>query len=257
MTEDEEKDPKISESKGTNLNLILARVGILLILMAIVIIILIIFNKDRQEAKENKKTNNWEDSYKKADEFISKLNLTERIGLLYGTKNMKYEIGMDKGEANKEKGINTVSSPSVYIMRTPQVGRTWEGFGEDSHYSGVCAAEIIKGIQDYGVIATLKHFVGNDQETYRHSSSSNIEINVLMDIYIEPFYRPIHEAKVGAVMAAFNALNNTYCSENKYFLTDILRRILDFKGFDLSDWWSVYSSHSDTFKFGLDINMYF
>jgi beta-glucosidase len=76
-----------------------------------------------------------------------------------------------------------------------------------------------------------------------------------MDIYIEPFYRPIHEAKVGGVMAAYNAVNNTYCSENKILLTDILRGILDFKGFVMSDWWSVYSNHSDSFNSGLDLNM--
>ena len=140
-------------------------------------------------------------------------------------------------------------------MRTPQAGRTWEGFGEDPYYSGVCASEIIKGMQDHGVIATIKHFIGNDQETYRHSSSSNIEMNALMDIYAEPFYRPIHEAKVGSMMAAFNAFNNTYCSENKFLLTDILRGILDFKGFVMSDWWSIYSNHSDSFNSGLDLNM--
>jgi hypothetical protein len=78
-----------------------------------------------------------------------------------------------------------------------------------------------------------------------------------MDIYIEPFYRPIHEAKVGAVMAAYNAVNNTYCSENKILLTDILRGILDFKGFVMSDWWSVYSNHSDSFNSGLDLKSFF
>ena len=56
-------------------------------------------------------------------------------------------------------------------------------------------------------------------------------------------------------MAAYNALNNTYCSENKILLTDILRGVLDFKGFVMSDWWSVYSNHSDSFNSGLDLNM--
>ena len=74
---------------------------------------------------------------------------------------------------------------------------------------------MIKGIQNVGVIATIKHFVRNDQETYRHAASSNIDKSPLMDIYVEPFYRAIHEAKVGAVMSAYSAVNNTYCSENK------------------------------------------
>ena len=71
-------------------------------------------------------------------------------------------------------------------MRT-QSGRVWEAFGEDPFYTGVCASEIIKGIQDSGVIVSIKHFLGNGQETYRHASSSNIELGPLMDIYAEPF----------------------------------------------------------------------
>ena len=114
---------------------------------------------------------------------------------------------------------------------------------------------MIKGIQSVGVIDTIKHFVGNDQETYRHSSSSNIEMGLLMDIYVEPFYRAIKEANVGAIMSCYNAVNNTYCSENKFLLTVILREILEFKGFVMSDWWAVYSNHSDNFNSGLDMNM--
>ena len=104
-------------------------------------------------------------------------------------KTLLYEIGKAQGEENKEKGINTFLSPCVNIMRTPQAGRVWEAFGEDPFYSGICASEMIKGIQSVGVIATIKHFVGNDQETYRHSSSLNIEMGPLMNIYVEHFYR--------------------------------------------------------------------
>ena len=285
------------------------------------IISIIIVVADYEEEVPKKMLNlSWDESFNKSEEFISKLNLKEKIGLLYGTENMKiqfltdenekkiacegkidplkndkvhfkgmciqngpagirfangtgiswqaaintaatfnkklmYEIGRAQGDESKEKGINTLLAPCVNIMRTPQSGRVWESFGEDPFYSGVCASEIIKGIQDSGVIATIKHFVGYDRETYRHSSTSNINKNALMDIYIEPFYRAIHDADVGSIMAAYNALNNIYCSENKDLLTDILRKDLEFKGFVISDWWSVYSNHSNTFNSGLDLNM--
>ena len=62
-----------------------------------------------------------------------------------------------------------------------------------------------------------------------------MDMQTLMDIYVEPFYHPIHEAEVGSIMAAYNAINNTYCYENKYLLTDILRGILGFRGFVMSD----------------------
>ena len=293
-----------------------------IILAIIVAVILFFFLRGKKDSNSTKKTDKWDDSYKKAKEFISKLNRTERVSLLYGTENMRfldpsrtkeeeykhlcvgqidafknekvnfkgmclqdgpagvrfsrgtsiswqanlnlastfnktllYEVGKAQGEENKEKGINTFLSPCVNIMRTPQAGRVWEAFGEDPFYSGVCATQMIKGIQDAGVIATVKHFVGNDQETYRHASSSNIDMSPLMDIYVEPFYRAIHDGKVGAVMACYNAVNNSYCSENKPLLTNILRKILNFRGFVMSDWWAIYSNHSDNFNSGLDMNM--
>ena len=85
------EEAEMTESERTKYRLknFFCIIGILLIFVAISIIILIIFNKDLPPQKPDKKINNWNDSYIKADEFISKLNLTERIGLLYGTENMK------------------------------------------------------------------------------------------------------------------------------------------------------------------------
>ena len=286
-----------------------------------IVITLLFISLQIFKSNQRKTQDNWDDSYEKAQEFVSKLNTTEKINLLFGTENMAfykgrvedseryhlcegrinplknekvdfkgiclqdgpsgvrfakgtsiswqsnlnlaatfnkklmYDVGKAQGEECKEKGINVLLSPCVNIMRTPQAGRVWEAYGEDPFYTGVCASLMINGIQDAGVIATIKHFVGNDQETYRHASSSNIKMAPLMDIYVEPFYRAIHDANVGAVMAAYNALNNKYCGENKFLLTDILRGILDFKGFVMSDWFGIYSNHSDTFNSGLDMNM--
>jgi len=313
------EDPKGgSEKKPSKIKYFLL-LGISLVAVIIFFAILLSTMKTNEVKKDG---NDWKDSYRKAEQFVSKLNRTEKLGLLYGTENMKflypqyvteeerdkhcvgeidkfkndkvefkgmclqdgpagirfvkgtsiswqsalntastfnktlmYLVGKAQGEENKEKGINAFLSPCVNIMRTPQAGRVWEAFGEDPFYSGVCATQVVKGIQDAGVIATIKHFVGNDQETYRHASSSNIDKAPLMDIYVEPFYRPIHEANVGSVMSCYNAVNNTYCAENKELLTNILRGILDFKGFVVSDWWSIYNNHSDNFNSGLDMNM--
>ena len=295
---------------------------VLLVIIGIVILIIVLINKNKSKSEEEQDEGIWAESYKKARDFVSKLNRTEKVNLLYGTENMRflypgkaedsefshlcvgkidpfkndkvdfkgmclqdgpagtrfakgtsiswqsnlnlastfnktlmYEVGKEQGAENKEKGINTFLSPCVNIMRTPQAGRVWEAFGEDPFYSGVCATQMIKGIQENGVIATIKHFVGNDQETYRHASSSNIDKAPLMDIYVEPFYRAIHEANVGAVMSCYNAVNDTYCSENYELLTNILRGILGFKGFVMSDWWAIYGAHEDNFKSGLDMNM--
>ena len=170
-------------------------------------------------------------------------------------KELMYQIGKSQGEENKAKGINTFLSPSVNIMRTPQSGRIWEAYGEDPFYNGVCATQIVKGIQDAGVIATIKHYVCNDQETYREYSSSNVETQALFDIYVEPFYRPIKEANVAAMMCAYNAVNDTYSCENSFLLTDVLRGFLNFKGFVMSDWWALKNNSPKSFNAGCEVNM--
>ena len=170
-------------------------------------------------------------------------------------KNLMYEVGRAQGEENKEKGINVVLAPCANMMRNPKGGRVWESYGDDPYYTGVCASEITKGIQDAGVIACLKHFVANDQETYRKASSSNMDKQTLMDIYAEPFYRSIHEANLGSIMAAYNAVNNEYCYESKYILTDILRDILGFRGFVMTDWWALTNDDPISINSGIDMNM--
>ena len=316
----EVQSPQEEKPNGIKIKYIISIMGIMLILVAIIILFMILFVNNENEEKSE--IDSWDISYKKAEEFISKLNLTEQVNLLFGTENMKgdsiiiedesekeflcvgqidpfknqnvdfkgiclqdgpagirftkgtsiswqaaintaatfnkklmYEIGKAQGEENKIKGINAFLSPCANMHRSPQGGRIWEAFGDDPFYTGVCASEIVKGIQDSGVIATIKHFVGNDQETYRKASSSNIDMATLMDIYIEPFYRAIHDGNVGAIMSGYNAVNNKYCDENKFILTDVLRGILKFRGFVMSDWWGVYSNHTDTINSGLDMNM--
>ena len=293
--------------------------GVTLILALIVVVLIIFLITSRENGQQSK----WDIAYMKAEEFISKLNLTERVNLLFGTENMKgtsssliknesekeflcvgridplknsqvdfkgmclqdgpagvrfangtsiswqaaintaatfnktlmHEIGKAQGQESKIRGINTLLAPCVNMLRSPQGGRVWEAFGDDPFYSGVCATEIVKGIQEEGVIASVKHFVTNDQETYRKASSSNVDMATLMDIYIEPFYRVIHYGDVGSILSSYNAINNSYCDENKVLLTDILRGILNFRGFVVSDWWGVYSNDSHTINSGLDMNM--
>ena len=274
----------------------------------------------RETREENEEKKLWKDSYDKAEKFIKKLTLQEKINLLYGTENMKqitpivkddserqwlcvgkidpmpdhdfkgmclqdgpagvrcakgsaisyqgssntaatfnktlfYLIGKSQGEECKIHGINTLLAPSMNLMRSPQGGRGWEGFGEDPYLSGVAGAQVTKGIQDAGVIACIKHFVANDQETYRKASSSNMDVRTLMDIYVEPFYRAIKDGHAGSVMASYNAINNTYVYESKWLLTHVLREICGFQGFVVSDWWEVVSNTTATIEAGLDMNM--
>jgi len=169
-------------------------------------------------------------------------------------KKLMLKIGKAQGKESKEKGINTLLSPCVNIMRKPKDGVLWESFGDDPFYSGICASEIIKGIQKSGVIAAIKHFLGNDEKEYEILNSSNTDINALMDIYVEPFYRAINDSEVRAIVVGNNTMNHTFCYENEYLLNNILREILNFKGFVISDLCDIYNNHSYNYSL-LDLSI--
>ena len=170
-------------------------------------------------------------------------------------KTLMYEVGKAQGKEFRNKGINVALGPAMNIQRNPQGGRIWECYGDDPFLSGVAATQIIKGIQSNGVIACAKHYVGNDQETNRKNSSSNIKEQALWEIYIEPFYRSVKDAEVGAIMTAYNSINGTYCVNNSKIVNDYLKKRIGYQGYVMTDWWEVMSDSPDNFNNGVDMNM--
>ncbi|KAG4088615.1 beta-glucosidase [Neocallimastix lanati (nom. inval.)] len=164
------------------------------------------------------------------------------------------KVGEAQGNEFYQRGINFALGPAMNIQRAPASGRIWESFGEDPFLAGQCGIEVVKGMQSQGVIATSKHFVGNDQENNRGASSSNIPEQALWEVYLEPFYRVVKEAETNAIMSSYNAVNGTYTVQNKRLLTDILKGKLGFEGMVMSDWWSIYDVEK-SFGAGMDMNM--
>ena len=170
-------------------------------------------------------------------------------------KSLMYEVGKAQGKEFREKGVNVALTPAMNIQRNPQGGRIWESFGDDPFLAGVAATQIIKGIQSNGVIACAKHYVGNDQETNRKNSSSNIKEQALWEIYLEPFIRSVQDAEVGAIMAAYNAINYTYVINNTRIVQNYLKEKIGYRGYVMSDWWAITSDDPNIFTSGIDMNM--
>lgn len=177
-------------------------------------------------------------------------------------KQLMYERGKGQGLEARKKGINIVLGPSVGPLgRLPAGGRNWEGFGSDPVLQGIAAAETIKGIQENGVIATIKHFVGNEQEHFRQSwewgtpnaMSSNINDRALHELYAWPFADSIR-AGVGSVMCSYNQVNNSYACQNSKLLNGILKDEMGFQGFIQSDWLAQRSGVASALA-GLDMSM--
>ncbi|KAK4127797.1 glycoside hydrolase family 3 protein [Parathielavia appendiculata] len=175
-------------------------------------------------------------------------------------KALMYARGVAMGKEYRGKGANVHLGPSVGPLgRKPLGGRNWEGFGSDPVLQAKAAALHIQGVQEQGIIATIKHFIGNEQEMYRMYNlfqpgySANIDDRTLHEIYLWPFAEAVH-AGVGAVMTAYNAVNGSACSQNSYLINGILKDELGFQGMVMSDWLS-HISGVDSALAGLDMNM--
>lgn len=167
---------------------------------------------------------------------------------------MLYRMGQALGEEALQEKVNIVLGPGVNIKRNPLCGRNFEYFSEDPYLSGKLAANFIKGVQSTGTGTCIKHFAANNQETRRQTIDSVVDERTLREIYLTAFEIAIKEAKPWAVMSAYNKLNGTYCSENKYLLNDILRDEWGFDGAVMSDWGAV-SNRVKGLKAGCNLEM--
>lgn len=135
-------------------------------------------------------------------------------------------------------GINYVLAPGANIKRNPLCGRNFEYFSEDPYLSSHMAASYIKGVQNY-LPASIKHFACNNQETNRTTSSSEVDMRTLREIYLASFEYAVKAAKPASIMAAYNKVNGVYATENKDLLINILRKEWGYDGLVISDWRAV------------------
>src|SRR5258707_10465690 len=116
------------------------------------------------------------------------------------------------------------------------------------------AVSVIKGIQEQRVIATAKHFAGNNSEFARTTLSSDIDERTLREIYLPAFEASVKEAHVGAVMDAYNLVNGTYMTQNDHLNNEILKREWGFDGILMSDWGGTHDGLAAA-NGGLDLEM--
>lgn len=140
-------------------------------------------------------------------------------------------------------------APGLASGRTPLSGRTPEYLGEDSLLTGTLAAAGVKGIQQDGKVgATLKHYVANEQELDRQTSSSNIDERTFRQVYQLPFEVAL-KAGPASVMCSYNQVNGVYACENE--ILDDLKKETGWKGYVMSDFGSVHST-GPSLNAGLD-----
>lgn len=169
-------------------------------------------------------------------------------------RELLYELGRHLGKEAKAEGIDVLLGPGVNIKRSPLGGRNFEYYSEDPYVTAELATEYIKGLQDMGTGACLKHFAVNNQETRRMSIDAEVDEETLHDLYLKAFEKPVKEGKPYMVMTAYNQINGEYCAEHSYILKQVLRQDWGYEGCVVTD---CYAAHnlSIALKNGLNLQM--
>lgn len=164
------------------------------------------------------------------------------------------ETGQGLGLDCRARGVGILLAPGVNIYRSALCGRNFEYFGEDPFLASEIACGYITGLQEEGVIATVKHFVANNQENLRHRTNSVVDERTLNELYYPVFRNAVRKAHVGAVMMSYNPVNGVHASENRHLSKDVLRDEWGFDGIVMSDWLSTYTALGCV-ESGLDLEM--
>lgn len=177
-------------------------------------------------------------------------------GALAATWNadMAYTFGNSVGQELRARDKDMLLSPAINIVRTPLGGRTYEYLTEDPFLNKKLAVPMVVGLQDNDVMACIKHFAANNQETNRDYVDVQIDERTLREIYLPAFEASVREGKTYSIMGAYNKLRGEYLCENDYMLNKILRDEWGFKGVVVSDWAAVHSTVK-SLQNGLDIEM--
>ena len=159
------------------------------------------------------------------------------------------DLAYAKGKAQADEafraGKNVLLAPGLSSSREPLAGRTPEYLGEDSLLGGTLAASMIDGMQrgnrDQPVMAVVKHYVANEQELDRQTSSSNIDGRTLREVYDLPFAIAVDKSHPGGIMCSYNQINGAYACENP-ILNNLLKGDGGFDGYVVSDFGAVHST---------------
>lgn len=165
---------------------------------------------------------------------------------------MSYLYGVSIGEEARYRGKDVLLGPGVNIYRTPLNGRNFEYMGEDPYLSSVMVVPYIKGVQEQGVAACVKHYALNNQEVDRHWVNVNVSDRALYEIYLPAFKAAVQEGDTWSIMGAYNLYKNQYACHNSYLLQDILRKEWNFDGAVISDWGGTMDT-DQAIRNGLDL----
>jgi len=175
---------------------------------------------------------------------------------------MEYAVGQVMAQEMRKLKFDLSLAPVVNTLRHPGWARAQETYGEDPHLLGKLGAAFTRGLQDAGIPACPKHFVGNDTDNNRSSVIVTMDEQTMRENYARPFEILVNESDPACIMAAYNGVQSgakgTWAAGNGHLLTDILRTDWKWTGFVISDWWATKATAGfgvQAFNNGLDYEM--
>jgi beta-glucosidase len=157
-------------------------------------------------------------------------------------RKLAYEGGRMIGFEARASGFNVMLAGGMNLMREPRNGRNFEYGGEDPLLAGVMVAEQVRGIESNHVIATIKHYALNDQETGRFELDARIDPAALRMSDLFAFQVALEMTDAGSFMCAYNRINGPYGCEHPWLLNGVLKGDWGYKGFVMSDWGATHST---------------
>lgn len=167
---------------------------------------------------------------------------------------LSYRYGKALGEEARYRKKDVILGPGVNIYRTPLNGRNFEYMGEDPMLASTLVVPYIKGVQENGVAACLKHFVLNNQELWRNHINVKVSDRALYEIYLPAFKVAVEDAGVWSIMGAYNQYKGQQLCHNDYLLNGVLKGDWAFDGVVISDWGGAHDTRQAAL-YGLDMEM--
>lgn len=164
------------------------------------------------------------------------------------------QFGLAIGEEARYRKKDVLLGPGVNIYRTPFNGRNFEYMGEDPFLASTMVVPYVKGVQQNGVAACIKHYALNNQEHWRSTVNVEVSDRALHEIYLPAFKAAVQEGHVWSIMGAYNKFRGQYTTHHELLTNKILKTDWGFDGVVISDWSSAHSTLEAALN-GLDLEM--
>ena len=164
------------------------------------------------------------------------------------------EYGINLGEEARYRKKDVLLGPGVNMYRTPLNGRNFEYMGEDPFLASKMVVPYIKGVQQNGVAACVKHYALNNQELWRDHINVEVSDRALHEIYLPAFKAAVKEGDVWSIMGAYNQFRGQHTTHNEFLMNTILKENWAFDGVVISDWGSTHNT-KEAALYGLDMEM--